>query len=244
MQNKIVVVLLSLLLIGLAGCSSQTSAPPPAAAGQEKVTEAEAAEAKTPGRADKTGMKPAQRTERNEPAPAPQPEVLTLAAGTSLPVRLLQPLTTEKNSGGDTFEAALDRDLAVGARVVAPAGSVVRGTVYHAQRSGKVEGRAELGLRMTALVVGGRTYELQTENWFRRAPATKKEDAAWIGGGAGAGAAIGAIAGGKKGAAIGAAAGAGAGTAKVLATRGDPVSLPAETQLTFRLARPLTLPAQ
>jgi hypothetical protein len=68
------------------------------------------------------------------------------------------------------------------------------------------------------------------------AEATKKRDAAIIGGGAGIGAAIGAITGGGKGAAIGAAVGGGAGTGTVLATKGKEIRYGAETVLTFTLA--------
>jgi hypothetical protein len=55
------------------------------------------------------------------------------------------------------------------------------------------------------------------------------------GGGAIVGAVIGGLAGGGKGAAIGAAAGAGAGVGAGAATKGQKVSIPSETQLTFVL---------
>ncbi len=172
------------------------------------------------------------------------PETLTVPAGTSLPIRLAQSLSTEKNTAGDKFQATLDHDLVVDGKVVAPAGSTISGTITEAKRSGKVKGRAEMSLTLTGLVAGGKTYPIRTNSWFSRAPATKKKDAAWIGGGAGAGALIGAIAGGKKGAAIGAAVGGGAGTTEVLLTRGKEVRLPAETRLTFRLQESIQLPVQ
>ena len=75
----------------------------------------------------------------------------------------------------------------------------------------------------------------------REAESTKKEDAAKIGIGAGAGALIGAIKGGKKGAVVGGTVGAGAGTGVVLATRGDEVTLPAGTDVTTTLSRPLVV---
>ena len=59
--------------------------------------------------------------------------------------------------------------------------------------------------------------------------------------GAGIGAAIGAIFGGGKGAAVGAGSGGAAGAGTVLATRGKPVVLPAETRLSFRLQDPVTI---
>jgi hypothetical protein len=53
---------------------------------------------------------------------------------------------------------------------------------------------------------------------------------------------IGTIAGGAPGAAIGAAAGAGAGAiVQKIMTRGNKVTLPPETQVTFRLDQPLNV---
>lgn len=173
-----------------------------------------------------------------------RPQLLTVPAGTSLPVRLAAGLSTEANSEGDRFEATLDRAITIDGKVVAPAGSGVAGRVYHSQRSGKVKGRAELGLTLTSLVVDGKTYAIDTNNWFRQASGTKKKDAAIIGGAAGVGGLVGAIAGGKKGAAIGAAVGGGGGTGVVVATRGKPVALGSEARLTFRLQKAIELPVR
>jgi len=69
----------------------------------------------------------------------------------------------------------------------------------------------------------------------------KKRDIVAIGGGSALGALIGGIAGGGKGAAIGAGAGAGAGTVGAAATGKKEISLPAESHLTFRLSRSVTV---
>ena len=110
-----------------------------------------------------------------------------------------------------------------------------------AERSGRVKGRARIGVRFTTMRVDGTRYRVQTASINRVAPGTKKADATKIGIGAGAGAIVGAIAGGKKGAAIGSAVGAGGGTGVVLATRGREVSLPRGTTVTTRLTEPLTV---
>ena len=60
-------------------------------------------------------------------------------------------------------------------------------------------------------------------------------------GGGGLGAIIGGIAGGGKGALIGGLAGAGAGTAGAGLTGNKEIVIPAETPLTFRLERPVTV---
>jgi hypothetical protein len=71
-----------------------------------------------------------------------------------------------------------------------------------------------------------------------------KKTATYIGGGALLGAVIGAVAGGGKGAAIGAATGAAAGAGAQIITQGRKVSVPAESLVTFRLGRDLSLGAQ
>ena len=87
----------------------------------------------------------------------------------------------------------------------------------------------------------GRTVAIATSSYAKESRTTKEKDAVKIGIGAGIGAAIGAIAGGGKGAAIGAGVGGGAGTATVLATRGDPVVIPSESLLSFKLSKAITV---
>jgi hypothetical protein len=106
---------------------------------------------------------------------------------------------------------------------------------------GRVKGVARLGVRLTGIETSSAAKQITTNTVWFEAHATKKKDAAKIGIGAGVGALIGGLVGGGKGAAIGAGAGGGAGTGVVLATRGDPAVIPAESLLTFALATPLTV---
>jgi hypothetical protein len=124
---------------------------------------------------------------------------------------------------------------------VIPAGATLIGHVTHAKESGKVKGRAELGVRFTRLQTGSVTYDIETAPLGWIAESTKKDDAIKIGAGAAAGAVIGAITGGRKGAAIGTAIGAGGGTAVVLATDGDEIRLASGRTLTISLTNPLTI---
>ncbi len=82
---------------------------------------------------------------------------------------------------------------------------------------------------------------VRTEPIVQEAEATKGEDAAKIGIGAGAGAVIGAVVGGKGGAAKGAVIGGAAGTGAVVATRGKEVRLDPGTDIPVRLAAPLSV---
>jgi hypothetical protein len=109
---------------------------------------------------------------------------------------------------------------------------------------GRVKGRARIGVRLTGIEISSganASKEIATNTVWFEARATKGKDAAKIGIGAGVGALIGGLVGGGKGAAIGAGAGGGAGTGVVLATRGDPAVISAESLLTFALAAPLTV---
>jgi len=177
------------------------------------------------------------------PPPAPlEPHRVTLNAGTLIPVRLVDGLSSERNLPGDTFTATLDKELVVDGFVIAERGARVEGRVVASDRGGRVRGVASLQVEIVRLRLSdGQTIGLQTETFERRADPTHNQDAAKVGGGAALGAIIGALAGGGKGAAIGAGVGGAAGTGDVLATRGKPATLPSEMRLTFRLRAGVTV---
>jgi hypothetical protein len=176
------------------------------------------------------------------PPPPPPPNVVTLQAGTLIPVRLVDGLTSERNAPGDTFTATLDRPLVVDGFVIAERGARVDGRVSDVDRGGKVRGVAAMGVELTRIrTADGQTISVQTDAFERRAESGHTNDAAKVGIGAAAGAIIGAIAGGGKGAAIGAGVGGGAGAGSVLMTRGKPVTFPSETRINFRLRAPVTI---
>jgi hypothetical protein len=86
----------------------------------------------------------------------------------------------------------------------------------------------------------GHQVPIQTELTSITGPTSKGRDAGAIVGTTVAGAAIGAAAAWGPGAAIGGGAGLIAGTVGVLVTRGHPTVIYPESQLTFRLAQPVT----
>ena len=176
------------------------------------------------------------------PAIPPPPRQVTLNAGTLIPVRLIDGLSTQRNNAGDTFAGSLDQPLMVDGLVIAERGSRVEGRVVTADKGGKVSGVASLAVQLTRIHLSdGQTVSVQSENFERHAEQTRGTDAAKVGGGAAIGAIIGAIAGGGKGAAIGAGAGGGLGAGDVLLTRGKPATLPSETRISFRLSTPVTI---
>jgi len=182
-----------------------------------------------------------------DPAPPPPPPPaavppITLAEGSALKIRTTTAISTETHKTGDAFTATLEQPLAQGDRVIAPKGSRVDGIIAESDPGGRVQGRAQLIVKITRLhLPDGQSVELASSSVERLAPSTRRRDALKIGIGSGAGAAIGAIAGGGKGAAIGAAAGGAAGAGVVAATHGDPAVLASESVLSFKLRAPATL---
>lgn len=178
---------------------------------------------------------PAAAAPKPVPTPMPHPPPLVLDAGTNVRVRSTTTLSTKNNAAGDAFHGSLDAPLTVDGKVVAEKGAKVQGVVANADPGGRVKGVASISVRLTAIETDKGMVSVKTNAIARQARTTKRNDAVKVGIGSGIGAAIGAIAGGGRGAAIGAGAGAGAGTGVVLATRGEPAVLPAESVLTFKL---------
>jgi hypothetical protein len=175
------------------------------------------------------------------PAP-PEPHKVTLNAGTLIPVRLVDGLSSERNLPGDSFTATLDKELVVDGFVIAERGARVEGRVAASDRGGRVRGVSSLAVELVRLSTSdGQKVAIQTDGFERRAEETHRQDAEKVGAGAAIGAVIGALAGGGKGAAIGAGVGGGAGAGGVLATRGKAATLPSETRVTFRLRAPVTI---
>jgi hypothetical protein len=209
---------LGVFIIGLTGCSGTTEAVATKAGEVEKVV----AEVPPPARV----------------LPKANPPVI-IPDGTRLRVRTTTTISTKSAVAGERFSASLAQPIEVDGKIIVPKGAEVEGVVASADDGGRVKGVASLSLRLTSIEIGGETVPVRTGVFVRNAPATKKDDSLKVGIGAGIGAAIGAIAGGGKGAAIGAASGAGAGTGVVLATRGKPAVVGAESIVTFRLTSAL-----
>jgi hypothetical protein len=175
------------------------------------------------------------------PAPPPPPQKVTIPSGTTLAVRLVDAIDSETAQPGQTFHATLDSPLAYEGDVVIPAGYDVEGHIVDVKSAGKFAGQSVLALQLDRVSVGGKYYNIQTDQYRRQGASRGKNTAEKVGAGAGIGAIIGAIAGGGKGAAIGAAAGGGLGGGVQAATKGQQIKLPAETVLNFSLQGPLTV---
>jgi len=200
------------------------------------------------------------------PAPASTPAsaeaanaVLTIPAGTKIPLTLKQAISTKTAREGDPVYAETAFPFVVNERVVIPAGTYVQGKITRAQRGGHVKGRAELLIHFTSMIypsgytvmLGGsientpgaeRTSMKDSEGTIRQDSdaGRKARDAA---GGATTGAIIGAVTGGGKGAGIGAGAGGVTGLAVSMLSRGADVRLEPGTSIEMEIQRDVVLDA-
>ena len=183
------------------------------------------------------------------PAPAPVATVpsanqdgsVTIPAGQSLLVRMIDGVDSSKNHVGDVFHASLETDLNVGNSIVARKGTDIYGRLAEAKEAGHFSGSSELQLELTRIVIDGKDYPVISSDYSLQGKGRGSNTAKKVGGGAVAGAIIGAIAGGGKGAAIGAGVGSAAGAGVQVLTKGQQVKVPSETLLEFRLQQPATV---
>ena len=192
------------------------------------------------------------RSPQSDPAPTSAPAYsttappsstnrITVPMGTRLVVRTIDAIDSSKNRVGDKFQASLEQPLYVDEMLVAPRGADVYGRLEEAKEAGHIQGKSQLKLSLTGIVINGQTVPLSTGDYEVSGKSRGANTAKKVGGGAAVGAVIGAIAGGGKGAAIGAGVGAGAGTAVQVMTKGEEVHVPSETLLEFALDQPLTV---
>jgi hypothetical protein len=179
--------------------------------------------------------------------PAPNVEVrvphtVTLAAGTTLAVRIGETLSSSRNQPGDSFLATLTQQLVIDGFIIADRGARVEGRVVEAAQAGRGKGSSRLSVSIVRLATAdGQNIRIRTEPYNKDGANQAATDAAKVGGGAAIGAIIGAIAGGGKGAAIGAGAGGAVGAGDVLLTHGRPVEIPVETRVSFKVQDPVTI---
>ena len=161
-----------------------------------------------------------------------------IPAGTHIAVTTTQDLGSKISQPGQSFTATVASPVSIHGVTVIRAGSTAVGTVIDAKSLGKFKGAASLSLRLDTVRAHGVTYQIASSTIDRAEKGKGKRTAGFIGGGA----LIGGLAGGGKGALIGGLIGAGAGTAGAAFTGNKEIVIPAETTLTFRLERSLTVP--
>jgi hypothetical protein len=163
----------------------------------------------------------------------------TVPPGTTIYVRLQQPLSSATAQVGQEFSAVLDEPLVVDNQTVVANGAAVTGKVVAARESGHLHNAGYIRITLVSITVNGKPVPIETNSVFAGGGSYKKRDLTFIGGGAGGGALIGALAGGGKGAAIGTVLGGAGGTAAAYATGQKEVGFRPEQRIGFRLTQPL-----
>lgn len=166
------------------------------------------------------------------PAPAAAPTSVNIPAGTTLLVRLVDPVSS-RDPQGKRFTTTLETDLAVNGAVVAKAGTKVYGRIQSAQQARRYTGKSTLDLRLTEIAAGPNLVPIVSSGYTSAGERSGRKVAR----GAAAGAAIGAIVDEEDSAAKGAAIGAVASGAR----KGEATSVNPGTLLEFKLQQPLTL---
>src|SRR5215470_1686950 len=139
------------------------AAPP-----QEPESPAQATPSAPPDAAPATSPPP--------PAP-PAPKKVTIPTGTTLAVRLVDAIDSEKAQQGETFRATLDSPLSVEGDVAIPTGYDVQGHVVDVKSAGKFAGKSELVLQLDRITVGSKSYNLQTDQYKREGSSRGKNTA-------------------------------------------------------------------
>lgn len=193
---------------------------------------AKPAPAVTPAPATAAAAAPPVATQPPTPSAAkPSATGVTVPAGTPISIRLKDSLDSNRHSNGHRFTASLEGNLVVGGATVARKGAPVYGELVGKKRSGRLRGRSEFTVRLTAISIDGTMVPIASSGCEVVTENTAKRTA----GAVARGAAIGGLAKGSKGAKNGAKWGAGA----AILTAGNSIFIPAGTLLEFSLAAPL-----
>ncbi len=183
--------------------------------------------------------------ERASAAPsAPPPPAyrdVTVPAGTAIPVRITQTLSSETATDGQSFSGVTTGRIDIDGYVAIPAGTPVTGTVVEAKDATHFKGHSILSIALTGINRRGSRMPLSTEPYTLDGNNRGKNSAEKIGGGAAVGAILGGIFGGGKGAAIGAGVGGGGGAAVNGLSRGQQVTISSETVVRFRTTSSVTV---
>jgi hypothetical protein len=196
------------------------------------------------------------------PVAASNLNVITIPAGTKIPLLLKQAISTKNAREGDSVYAETAFPFVVDNRVIVPAGAYIQGKIAHVERAGHGHGRAEILMHFTSMIYpSGYTVMLpgsventpgadnksvkDSEGTIQQDSETGKkvEDAAkggtygTIGGATAGGLATGSLNGARVGAGLGAAAGIG----WALLKRGNDVRLDVGTSIEMEIQRGITV---
>jgi hypothetical protein len=155
--------------------------------------------------------------------PQHAPDVITIPAGATVLVRMVESVDSTRDRIGDRFSASLEGDLVFNGKSVATKGARVYARLVEVKSTGNIAGKSELRLELTDILINDLFQHIVTSDCE---VAGRSRDANTV-----------------KTIGMGVEVGAGphAGTSQVSA-RGRKVQVPRETLLEFRLKQPLTIP--
>lgn len=175
-------------------------------------------------------------------------------AGTALMVRLDTTLATFSNRVGDPFQARVTQPVVVNGATLIPVGATVEGRVTKVSEPRRISGKPTIGILPEAVILPtGERYYLDATLTDTSIPGTDvsqegqfkgsghdRRDTIETGAGTAGGMLVGGLIGGGPGILIGGAVGATSTTVHWLSKHRS-ATLPAGTQLTLELNRPLTM---
>ena len=175
------------------------------------------------------------------PPPAPEFRNITVAPGTTIPIRITETLDSATTQQGDLFTGTVAADVIIDGLVVIRQGTPVSGRVSAVQEAAHYKGSSLLTIELTSINRRGEKLTVTTDPYSVKGKGRGANTAEKVGGGAAVGAILGGIIGGGKGAAIGAAAGGGVGAGANTITRGEQVQIPSESLVRFNLTSTLSI---
>lgn len=177
---------------------------------------------------------------------------VTVLENTLFRVRTSEPLSSRHTRAGAPLLFTLSEDIVIDGVLIVPRGAVVHGTVVESRQAGALSGSPQLILQLTSLDLAGRNYPVYTYQFMVTGASKTRSTGTKVKGGAIVGAIAGAVvsgtangettaAGRLAGAGTGAAVGAGVGAAVSMATPRPIVDIPAESEIDFFLASPISV---
>ncbi|HKI00145.1 MAG TPA: hypothetical protein VJ999_13665 [Candidatus Sulfotelmatobacter sp.] len=176
-------------------------------------------------------------------------------SGTALMVRLDTTLATFSNKAGDPFQGRVTQPVVINGTTVIPAGATVEGRVTKVSEPRRMSGKPTIGILPEAVILPtgeryfldatlvdtniGQGSDVNNEGQFKGSGHDRR-DTIETGGGTAGGMLIGGLIGGGPGILIGGAVGATSTTVHWLVKHRS-ATLPAGTELTLELNRPLTM---
>lgn len=178
-------------------------------------------------------------------------------AGTALMARLDTTLATFSNKPGDPFQAKITQAVVVNGNTLIPVGAIVEGRVTKVSEPRRISGKPSIAILPEAVIMpSGERYYLDATLTDTNIPGTDvssegqfkgtghdRRDQLEVGGGTAGGMLIGGLIGGGPGVLIGGAVGASATTVHWLSKHRS-ATMPAGTELTLELNRPLAMTTQ